>query len=175
MNALSEFVNMEKISLLYFHLKGLSPTNIKAELDSTLEDSAPSFTTINYWMSEFKRGRTSCKDEYRSGRSNEVTTTEMILDMRKLCIRWVPRLLTMEQNQRRKDVPIECLAMFHSNKADFLLRFSTIDETWVHHVTPEKKEQSKQWTERGESAPKKAKTLPSAGKVMASVFWDNLN
>lgn len=34
------------------------------------------------------------------------------------------------------------------------------------------KEQSKQWTERGESAEKKSKTIPSAGKVMASVFWD---
>lgn len=29
-----------------------------------------------------------------------------------------------------------------------------------------------QWIEAGSSAPKKAKTVPSAGKVMASVFWD---
>ena len=34
------------------------------------------------------------------------------------------------------------------------------------------KEQSKQWAERRESAPKKAKTVPFAGKVMASVFCD---
>ena len=34
----------------------------------------------------------------------------------------------------------------------------------------ETKEQSKQWTEKGESAPKKA--VPSADKIMASVFWD---
>ncbi|EFN80245.1 hypothetical protein EAI_02945, partial [Harpegnathos saltator] len=25
-------------------------------------------------------------------------------------------------------------------------RFITMDETWVHHFTPETKEQSKQWT-----------------------------
>ena len=58
MNALSEFVNMEKISdryvTQYFHLKGLSPTNIKAELDSTLGEFAPSFTTIKYCLTEFK-------------------------------------------------------------------------------------------------------------------------
>ena len=42
------------------------------------------------------------------------------LDMRKLRARWMPRLLTMEPKQRREDVSIECLAMFHSNKADFL-------------------------------------------------------
>ena len=77
------------------------------------------------------------------------------LDMRKLCARWVPRLLTMEQKQRREDVSIECLAMFHSNKAEFLRRFITMDETWVHHFTPETKEQSKQWTAREESAPKR--------------------
>ena len=29
------------------------------------------------------------------------------------------------------------------------------------------------WTGPGESAPKKAKTVPSAGKVMATIFWDS--
>ena len=51
-NALSEFVNMEKIGhryvIQYFHLEGLSPTNIKFNLDSTLEKFSPSFTTIMY-------------------------------------------------------------------------------------------------------------------------------
>lgn len=93
--------------------------------------------------------------------------------MRKPCTRWVPRLPTMEQKQHHEDVSIERLAMFHSNKAEFLRRFITMDETWVHLFTPETKHQSKQWTARGESAPKKAKTVPSAGKVMALVFWDN--
>ena len=41
------------------------------------------------------------------------------LDMRKLWARWVRCLLTKEQKQRRKDVSIKCLAMFHSNEADF--------------------------------------------------------
>ena len=38
--------------------------------------------------------------------------------------------------------------------------------------TPESKQQSKQWVEAGSSAPKKAKVVASAGKVMATVFWD---
>ena len=29
------------------------------------------------------------------------------------------------------------------------------------------------WIRPGESAPKKAKTVPSAGKVMATIFWDS--
>ena len=48
---------MEKIGhryvIQYFNLKGLSATNIRAELDSTLEESAPSFTTIKYYVIEF--------------------------------------------------------------------------------------------------------------------------
>jgi hypothetical protein len=51
-------------------------------------------------------------------------------------------------------------------------RFITVDESWIHHYTPESKQQSKQWTEAGRSAPKKTRSVPSAGKVMALVFWD---
>jgi hypothetical protein len=47
-----------------------------------------------------------------------------------------------------------------------------MDETWIHHYTSESRQQSKQWTEAGCSVPKKTRSVPSAGKVMASVFWD---
>lgn len=94
------------------------------------------------------------------------------LKMKKLCARWVPHLLTIDHKRTRMRVSQECLDRFNKNKTDFIRRFITMDETWVHHYTPETKQQSKQWTEAGCSAPKKAKTIPSAGKVMASVFWD---
>ena len=48
-----------------------------------------------------------------------------------------------------------------------------MNETWVHHFQPESKEQSKQWKHHGLPAPKKAKSVISAGKVMASIFWDS--
>jgi histone-lysine N-methyltransferase SETMAR len=47
-----------------------------------------------------------------------------------------------------------------------------MDETWIHHYTPEFKQQSKWWTEAGCLVPKKTRSVPSAGRVMASVFWD---
>jgi len=47
-----------------------------------------------------------------------------------------------------------------------------MDETGIYHYTPESKQQSKQWTEAGCSVPKKTRSVPSAGKVMTSVFWD---
>ena len=86
--------------------------------------------------------------------------------------KWVPRLLTMEQKQQRFDDSESCLSLFTRNKQDFLRRYVTMDETWIHHFTPESKRQSAEWRAAGESRPKRPKTQQSAGKVMASVFWD---
>src|SRR5215475_2968533 len=66
----------------------------------------------------------------------------------------------------------QCLEHFNKNKTDIVCRFITMDETWIHHYTPESKQQPKQCTEAGCSAPKKTRSVPSAGKVVASVFWD---
>lgn len=49
-----------------------------------------------------------------------------------------------------------------------------MDETWIHHYLAETEEQSKKWTFPGELPPKKAKTVPLAGKVMAISFWDSI-
>jgi len=67
-----------------------------------------------------------------------------------------------------------------------------MDKAWVHHYTPESKQQSKQWTEAGCSAPKKTRSVPSAwqrcfgmlkaffidylekGKTIAGEYYSNL-
>lgn len=46
----------------YFFIKGLYPTETKAELDATLAESAPSFITIKTWVANFKHGRTKFQD-----------------------------------------------------------------------------------------------------------------
>jgi hypothetical protein len=47
-----------------------------------------------------------------------------------------------------------------------------MDETWLLHYTPQSNRQSAEWTESDEPNPKRGKTQQTAGKVMASVFWD---
>jgi histone-lysine N-methyltransferase SETMAR len=66
------------------------------------------------------------------------------LDMKKLCARWVPRLLTADQKRTRTKISEQLLERFNKNKTDFVRRFITMDETWIHHYTPESKQQSKQ-------------------------------
>ena len=55
------------------------------------------------------------------------------LDLRNLCTRCVPRLLTKEQNS--------VMGMFHSNKADFSGRSITTDEKSDYKFTPKTKKQ----------------------------------
>jgi transposase len=66
------------------------------------------------------------------------------LDMKNLCARWVPRLLTADQKRTRMKISEQCLERFKRNKTDFVRRFITVDETGIHHYTPESKHQSKQ-------------------------------
>lgn len=93
------------------------------------------------------------------------------LEMRKLTARWVPRLLSNSQKQDRVAACRELLRMSAQLGESFWSRLITVDETWLPFYLPESKEQSKQWCRVGEHPPLKAKTVPSAGKVMITAFW----
>ena len=67
------------------------------------------------------------------------------LGLRKLSARWVPRLLSIDHKRNRVTTSKDCLELFNRNSNDFLRRFVTVDETWIHYNTPEAKQQSKQW------------------------------
>lgn len=94
------------------------------------------------------------------------------LQFSKVSARWVPRILTTEQREKRVDVCQQLLQRYEEEGETFLESILTCDETWVHYSTPESKRASMQWKRKGSPPPLKAKTTPSAGKVMATVFWD---
>ncbi|GBP19909.1 Histone-lysine N-methyltransferase SETMAR [Eumeta japonica] len=152
-----------RVPIKHYFLRKKTITETKEKLDKCYGDSAPSISMIKKWFTEFRCGRTSTSDAERSGRPKEVNTPEivdkiheMILDDRRMKVRELSH----------------AVAMFSRNPDEFFRRFVTVDETWIHHNTPETKEQSKQWVSRGERGPKKAKQSLSANKVMATVFWD---
>ena len=89
--------------------------------------------------------------------------------MTRLVVRWVPKLLSDEQKRERKRVNRDLLKSWRS---EFLYRIVTGDETWFHYYEPETKFQSCQWKRKHEGVPIKIKSAPSAGKRMATVFWD---
>ena len=63
-----------------------------------------------------------------------------ILSMRKLSARYVPRLLTPDNKFNREKTSEECLTLLNRNPKEFLRRFVTVDETWIHRCTSETKE-----------------------------------
>ena len=91
----------------------------------------------------------------------------------KVSARWVPRNLCVQDRHQRVECCYELLDLYNANPEDFLCRLVTGDETWVHHWDPETKFESMQWKHKDSPPPKKFRTQPSAGKVMATVFWDS--
>ena len=47
-----------------------------------------------------------------------------------------------------------------------------MDETWLYHYGLETMQQSMEWWHRISPRPKKLRVQKSAGKVLASIFWD---
>lgn len=53
------------------------------DIQQTLGDNALPHCTIAYWVTEFKRGRSSCEDDPRSGRPSTSIAEENIKKIKK--------------------------------------------------------------------------------------------
>ena len=82
----------------------------------------------------------------------------------------MPQFLSPDQKLTRLVVTEAKFVMLQSDIDDFVERFLTQDECWVHHFEPETKRQSMRWKHSISLATKKVKVVPSVNKVMASVF-----
>ncbi|UYV63879.1 hypothetical protein LAZ67_2005879 [Cordylochernes scorpioides] len=169
-----------------------SAKDIHTELCQVYEKGCMSSGMVRRWVREFKNGRTDVHDEPRAGRpsvSDETiaklcdlvpdvskTTIDKILrehlGYSKVCAIWVPKMLTEDHKRQRVDAAQKFLNCHKTDGEEFLDSIVTGDETWVHCTTPEIKEQSKQWKHTSSPKPLKFKQTLSAGKLMATVFWD---
>ncbi|XP_037567473.1 protein GVQW3-like [Dermacentor silvarum] len=66
------------------------------------------------------------------------------LSMRRVAAKFVPKLLTVEQNQLRVEVSQDMLDSPNSDP-DFMNTIITGDESWMYRYDPETKSQSSQW------------------------------
>ena len=113
-------------------------------------------------------------DVYR-GRKTTIHSVHRVLNkdlsMNKVCARWIPRLLTENEKERRVVASREFL-LKNQRDPTFLDRIITVDETWLHYYDPEDKRQSCVWKTTQSPPPKKAKVTKSMGKNMFIVFLD---
>ncbi|XP_029634903.1 protein GVQW3-like [Octopus sinensis] len=100
-------------------------------------------------------------------RADNIVTKE--LGFSKVSARWVPRILTPEQKRTRCTLSTSNLELFGADEENFLARFITKDESWVHHYQSETKEQSKQWKNTS-STPKKARSLLQLARSWCQLF-----
>ena len=92
--------------------------------------------------------------------------------MRKLSAKWVLKCLNADQKRQRCQSSEHHLEVFRRDPNDFLSRLVTMGETLLYHYDPETKQQSMEWRHSGSPRPKKFRVQKSAGKVLASIFWD---
>ena len=64
------------------------------------------------------------------------------LGMKELLAQCVPHLLTPDIKRNPKTTLEQCLMLFKHNLKEFLHRFMTVDETWIHWYTPERRKLS---------------------------------
>ena len=74
------------------------------------------------------------------------------LDLRKVCARWVPYLLTEEQNTQRLKCARELLKTYKGCNSRVISNLLTGDETWVHMFEPQRRADNKQWKRKDQNA-----------------------
>ncbi|GFR95029.1 sorting nexin-13 [Elysia marginata] len=107
------------------------------------------------------------------------------LGYRKVSARWVPEQLTDNHKEQRLDICRELLRRSKSSRrvhghtanasgdllgydVTFLDSIVTGDETWLHHCTPETKQDSMTWKHPSSPVAKKFKVMRSAKKIMGT-------
>jgi len=101
---------------------------------------------------------------------HQILTEE--LAMKKLCAKFVPKNLTIEQKDNRKDMCLHLLEQIQRDR-NFLKNVITGDEIWIFEYDPETKRQSKEWHRSASPRPKKARRSKSKIKSMLICFFDS--
>ena len=92
--------------------------------------------------------------------------------MRKICTKFVPRVLREDQKERRCHDSREMFELINSDPA-VLDALVTYDESWIYCYDLETKRQSSQWKHAGFPRPKKARQSESTHKILMIPFFDS--
>ena len=80
---------------------------------------------------------------------------------------------TNYQKRTSLDISRYLLSRYEDDPGDIIKGVVTQDETWCLHFDPGDKNEAQKLKYSGSPLPKKFKQVHSAGKVMASIFWDS--
>ena len=89
------------------------------------------------------------------------------LDLKKVCAKWIPHVLTEENKRRRVETSKMLLSLLIGNNRNVI----TGDETWIHFFTVSNKENNKVWVTKDQSRPTIVKTARNSKKRMFCIFF----
>ena len=81
------------------------------------------------------------------------TILKKCLDLRKVCARWVPHLLTEEQTTQLLKCAWELLKTYKGCNSQVISNLLTGDDTWVHMFEPQRRADNKQWKRKDQKRP----------------------
>ena len=94
------------------------------------------------------------------------------LKMRKICAKFVPRVLRGDQKERRCYDSKEIVEVNNSDTA-VLDALVTCDESWIYCYDPDTKRQSSQWKHAGSPRPKNVRQSKPTHKLLMIPFFDS--
>jgi len=94
------------------------------------------------------------------------------LGMQKICAKLVPKILTNEQKENRRNVCLDFLECIENDKT-FFKHVITGDEMWIFEYDPDTKQQSSEWHTCNSPSQKKARMSKSKIKTMLICFFNS--
>ena len=101
------------------------------------------------------------------------TILKKLLDLRKVCARWVLHLLTEEQKTQRLKCARELLKTYKGCNSQVISNLLTGDETWVHMFEPQRRADNKQWKRKDQKRPCIKERTISSKKMLYTIFFNS--
>ncbi len=102
-----------------------------------------------------------------------VEINQIHLGMRKICARWVLKLLDDKHKWNWVVAGLDFISHYHTKVEDLFYQIVTGDEKWVYNFTSKMKIASQQWLVKGEDQPVKAKQERLTSKIYPMMSRDN--
>ena len=94
------------------------------------------------------------------------------LGLRKICVHWVPHLLTDDQKQSRVRLASQVTEKYDKCDPRRLKEIVTGDETWIYHFQPNSKAKNKVWVSSEGDRPVIARRCKTSNCMLYAIFFD---
>ena len=95
------------------------------------------------------------------------------LGLHKICVCWVPHLLTDKQKQSWVRLASQVIEKYDKCDPSHLEGIVTGDETWIYHFQPNSKAKNKVWVSSEGDRPVIARCCKTSNRMLYAIFFDS--